>query len=152
MTAGSKKPISDGGSAFGIRLKKEEEGVSLQLDNCRESVRNPWGGRSSRDNMKWTDHSPHSSSPCAIGGGESEKTGSKVESRKKWGMAVGVPNLGLFLLTLTWLVINLINFLKFSLFHLWWYLVRDLSLSLSRLMSLSLHFLSPPLSILGAER
>ena len=42
-----------------------------------------------------------------------------------------------------WLVINSVNFPESSLFCLWWYLVNDLSPSLSQPTSFLLYFLSP---------
>jgi len=46
----------------------------------------PWGRRSSRDNVWWTDRKPHSPSTCAAQGEELAKIGSKVKPGMKWGV------------------------------------------------------------------
>ena len=50
----------------------------------------PWGGRSGRDNVWWTDHNPHFASPCTAEGGEEvKKIGSEVKPGKKGGVGEG---------------------------------------------------------------
>lgn len=51
-------------------------------EDCEESSH--WR-RSNRDNMWWTDHNTHSTSPCATGGNEGEKIRSKGKPGKKGG-------------------------------------------------------------------
>jgi len=50
------------------------------------SQRRVWGGRSGRENVWWTDHNPHSPSPCATGREEVEKIRNEVEPGKKGGV------------------------------------------------------------------
>ena len=66
-----------------------------------------WRGRSGRD-VWWTDHNPHSPSPCATRGEEVEKIWSKVKPGKKGELREGALRFSFtsHYPTLIWLVIN----------------------------------------------
>ena len=58
-------------------------GLSLVSGTLLWSGGGLWRGRSGRDNTWWTNHSPHSPSPCTTQGEEVEKIRSEAEPRKK---------------------------------------------------------------------
>jgi len=113
-------------------------------EECEES--SAWGGRSSKDNVWWTDHNPHSPSPWAARGEEVKKwEWSWAQEEGRGGEKVFKDQV-LFLTILLWFDwwwIKLPFLPKLSLFGPWQQLVSDLSLSLSRPSSLSSYFLSP---------
>ena len=55
---------------------------------CEDS--SPWGTRSSRDSVWWTDHNPHSLSPCAARGRRQRKSGEKLSLGRMEGWEEGV--------------------------------------------------------------
>ena len=118
----------------------------------------PWGGRSGRDNVWWTDRNPHSPSPCATRWEEVEKLGVKLSPRRRQAGGGKV-----FLRfgcishhsTLIWLMTNYTfspSSVCFACDINWWVL----SLSLSRPTSLSLlccFFFAPPVHLRrGSDR
>lgn len=48
------------------------------------------GGRNSREELFWSNHSPHSPSPCTAQGEETEESGVKLSLGKKRGLKEGV--------------------------------------------------------------
>ena len=71
---------------------------------CKES----WGTRSGRDNVWWTDHNPHSLSPCAARGEEVGEIGVKLSPGRREGWGEGVLRSGFIshYPTLIWLLMS----------------------------------------------
>ena len=63
-------------------------------EECEEL--SPWGGRNSRDTVWWTDHSPHSLSPCTAEGEEVENSGVKFSLGRREGWGEGVFKIWFF--------------------------------------------------------
>ena len=75
-------------------------GTSGAGAECEES--SPWGTRSGRNKVGWTDRNPHFPSPCTAPGEELERIRSEVKPVKKEGRFVFCSHYP----TLIWLVIN----------------------------------------------
>jgi len=75
-------------------------------EECEES--SPWGGRSGRDNVCWTDRNFHAPSPLCFSGGGGTETGVKLSPERREGWGEGVLRSGFISRypTLIWLVMN----------------------------------------------